>query len=371
MEERLTRPGRRWSHPLFVVGVVLVAIVVGIAIYAVIAIPHSEAVRLWRTDLGVWEENARRAAPVWFDWFTRDSLPPTTVIRLDEATTTREAIGDGVDRVEVVLPFSYNYDRFPSELSLLIEASLDGEYAHISLYWLRPDGKTITMQEDRHIRESHSYRISQDRELHSELGVAPHVGLFAKEGGIPSDDMELLWGDYRLVMEAELAEGEEFLETDLVVYGQVEGWAGTDHQRRDLGVALLFGALAALAFGTMGPAAIITGLVAIVLGVTKARRRHDTRSPRSMRAVLLPLFFLLFAAFVLVTAARDAAGLGDPLLPTWGKLVYDARTNDALSMGLHYWVVQPVVLIVMTGLGLALVGWSFRRIFKPKAETAE
>jgi len=356
---------------LFVVGVVLVAIVVGIAMYAVIAIPRSEAVRLWRGGPGVWEENARLAAPVWFDWFTRESLPPTTVIGLDEGTITREAVGDGVDRVEVVLPFSYNYDRFPSELSLLIEASLDGEYAHISLYWLRPDGKTITLQDDRHIRESHSYRITQDMELRSELGVAPHVGLFAEEWDIPSDDMELLRGDYRLVMEAELAEAEEFLETDLVVYGRVEGWAGTDHQRRDLGVALLWGALVALSFGTIGPAAIITGLVAIVLGVRKARRRHAARSPRSMRAVLLTLFFLLFCAFVLATSARDAAGLGDPLIPTWGSVIHDARMNGALSMGLHYWVVQPAVLIVMTGLGLALVGWSFGRIFKPKAETAE
>ena len=41
------------------------------------------------------------------------------------------------------------------------------------------------------------------------------------------------------------------MDVELVLYGNLAGWAGTDHMRRDLGVALLWGTPVALAFGLL------------------------------------------------------------------------------------------------------------------------
>ena len=50
---------------------------------------------------------------------------------------------------------------------------------------------------------------------------------------------------------------------ELVVYGKLAGWAGTDHLRRDLGIALLWGTPIALAFGLL--AALGTSLSQLII----------------------------------------------------------------------------------------------------------
>ena len=67
---------------------------------------------------------------------------------------------------------------------------------------------------------------------------------------------------------------------------------------------------------------------------------------------------------VLVSLA--VLGLGDPVLPTWGKVISDARSNGALYQGRYYWVLQPSILLMVTGLAFALVGFSLDRIFNPR-----
>jgi peptide/nickel transport system permease protein len=59
-------------------------------------------------------------------------------------------------------------------------------------------------------------------------------------------------------------------------------------------------------------------------------------------------------------------GLGDPTLPTWGKVINEARTNGAPYQGLYYWMLQPAFLLMLTGLAFALVGFSLDRIFNPR-----
>lgn len=50
-------------------------------------------------------------------------------------------------------------------------------------------------------------------------------------------------------------------------------------------------------------------------------------------------------------------------------MIYDARMNQALSMGLHYWILQPAVLLIITALGFTMVGDALGRILKPRPET--
>ena len=40
--------------------------------------------------------------------------------------------------------------------------------------------------------------------------------------------------------------------------------------------------------------------------------------------------------------------------------------NGALYKGLYYWVLEPAVLLMLTGLAFALLGFSLDRIFNPR-----
>lgn len=436
------------KYPSAIMGVGIIVAFVAVSIYTMIAIPYSEAITLWRAGPGVWQDNARRAPPVWFDWFTSDKLPRTMVIPLDEATTTVEPIGDGMNRVEIVFDFEYAYDGFPKELSVFFEGSFEAAQPSISFYWWRPDGEMITLDENRLIRTPGSYRISQDMKLREVVGAAPHVGLFAEELGLPAAEMKILRGDYQLVVQSEIAEGDEFLEaTRLVVYGRVEGLGGTDHMRRDLIVALLWGAPIGLLFGVLAAVGaqvstfvlagigtwfggkleavfrrltelnLILPMLAILIMVAhfysrsiwtmlglvialnvfsasmltyramflqakelpyiEAAQAYGAGNfriifsyllPRTM-PILLPQFVLVIPTFVFLEATLAVLGLGDPILPTWGKVINDARAGSAMYMGQYYWMVLPASLLMLLGLGFALVGFALDRVFNPRLRT--
>lgn len=70
--------------------------------------------------------------------------------------------------------------------------------------------------------------------------------------------------------------------------------------------------------------------------------------------------------FVFLEATLSVLGLGDPVLPTWGKVINDARTSAALFNGQYYWMLEPAVLLLITGLAFAMFGFALDRIFNPK-----
>jgi peptide/nickel transport system permease protein len=82
--------------------------------------------------------------------------------------------------------------------------------------------------------------------------------------------------------------------------------------------------------------------------------------------VLIPGFVTLIPTFVFLEASLAVLGLGDPVLPTWGKVLNDAQTNSALYQGYYYWVLEPAVLLMLTGLGFAMLGFALDRIFNPR-----
>lgn len=278
-------------HPSLAVGLVLIAVLVGMSLYAIIAIPYSEAAMLWRGGPGVWDENPRNAEPVWLDLFTRDKLPRTIIVTLDEGTTTEEPIGAGMKQVKVVLPFQYDYDGFPSELQLLTGWRLEAEQPTVSVYWRKPDGQVIAVTEDRTVRRTDTYHISQDVNLRAALGgVAPHVGLFAPDHTTaPADRGEPLRGSYELILQTEISEQNELLEARLRVYGRVHGQAGTDHRRRDLMVALLWGTPATLLFGVLAALALQAGSLVLAAMGSRHRERIDPLFRRLTDMNMIPL----------------------------------------------------------------------------------
>ncbi|GIV76718.1 MAG: hypothetical protein KatS3mg050_1112 [Litorilinea sp.] len=43
-----------------------------------------------------------------------------------------------------------------------------------------------------------------------------------------------------------------------------------------------------------------------------------------------------------------------------------SQSNGALYKGLYYWVLEPAGLLMVTGLGFAMVGFALDRVFNPR-----
>jgi peptide/nickel transport system permease protein len=85
-----------------------------------------------------------------------------------------------------------------------------------------------------------------------------------------------------------------------------------------------------------------------------------------MIPLLIPGLVQAVPAFVFLEASLAVLGLGDPVLPTWGKIINDADTNGALYKGYYYWIMEPAVLLMITGFGFAMLGFALDRVFNPR-----
>lgn len=85
-----------------------------------------------------------------------------------------------------------------------------------------------------------------------------------------------------------------------------------------------------------------------------------------MIPLLIPALVSSVPSYVFLEASLAVLGLGDPVLPTWGKVIENAFTDGALYRGLYYWVLEPAVLLMLTGLGFAMLGFALDRVFNPR-----
>jgi peptide/nickel transport system permease protein len=81
--------------------------------------------------------------------------------------------------------------------------------------------------------------------------------------------------------------------------------------------------------------------------------------------LLIPQLVILVPTYVFFEATLAYLKVSDPSLPTWGKVIYDALTRGAFQ-GYYYWVLEPVAMIVLTGLAFAGVGFALDSILNPR-----
>ncbi len=85
-----------------------------------------------------------------------------------------------------------------------------------------------------------------------------------------------------------------------------------------------------------------------------------------MIPLLIPGLVSSVPSYVFLEASLAVLGLGDPVLPTWGKIINDADVNGALYKGYYYWIVEPAALLMITGFGFAMLGFALDRVFNPR-----
>jgi peptide/nickel transport system permease protein len=431
-----------------VLGMVIIGFLIALAIYTVIALPYDRAIELWRGGEEIWGIYPRNALPEWMNVFANNTLAPTIILdsQGNQVKKQSQEIGTDMRTADFSMPFEYTSEGFPTEISVFLTAQFKQKKPQATIKWKTPDGREIALG-DLTVGTRERYTISIDQKLLRKFNdVNPEIALFAKPG--TADDKQgtpqVLKGKYELIIEGLTFESGSTLDAQLVIYGQTYGLAGTDHKRRDLMIALLWGTPVALAFGFLAavgstlitfsiaaigswfggwvdaliqrlteinsvlptlPILILVGTfytrniwailgIVIALGIfslsiksyrsmflqvkempyVEAARTYGASNLRivfqymmpKIAPVLIPSFVTLIPSFVFLEASLSVLGLGDPVLPTWGKILNDAYANGALYKGYYYWVIEPAVLLMVAGLGFATIGFALDRIFNPR-----
>jgi len=430
-------------YPSAVFGMAVIFILLGVAVYALVTIPYSEAVRLWRGGEDVWYQNPKYAAPAWFNNFSKTKQPISFTASTRDGGMTKTVIPQGQDisSIEMTYVFEYTYDVPPQELILYFGTVFDQKFPFVSIVWRTPDGREIKIANMTVDRRT-TYRFSQDVKLQKSLKTEHVMEALFRDP--KSETPTLLKGQYQLVITGTTFESASDMDAEFVLHGNLYGLAGTDKYRRDLFLPLLYGTPIALAFGLLAAlgTAFLTMIIAAVgtwyggwvdeliqritevnlvlpflailimigtfysrsiwlmLGVTillsifggsiktyravflqskeasyiEAARAYGASDSRiifnylipRMIPLLIPTLVSSVPGFVFLEASLAVLGLGDPVLPTWGKVINDAFTDGALYQGRYYWVLEPAVLLMFTGLGFAMLGFALDRIFNPR-----
>lgn len=433
------------KYPSAIFGLSIIIILVLIAIYTMIKLPYSEALILWRGSEAEWYNSPRNAAPAWVNWFSSEKKPISFSLSTEEGET-EDVVGEsssGNPDVTHTFRFDYQYDDFPQDMALYFTSKYVDKPPFAAVSWITPDGREIRIV-DMAIRREDRYLFSGDDRLQRRLDGQPaNIGLFADPNSDPDNPVPLK-GEYQLVMRVIDFEEDNEHTAEFVLYGKLAGIAGTDHRRRDLSVALLWGTPIALLFGLLAavgttvttmiiaaigvwqggwvdetiqritevtliipllPILIMIGTfysksIWVMLGVIillsifgagiktyravflqvkespyiEAAQAYGSSGTRIVMRYLVPRIIplmvpqlvVLIPSFVFLEASLAVLGLGDPTLPTWGKILNDAYFNAALYNGFYYWVLLPAFLLMLTGLAFAMLGFSLDRIFNPR-----
>ncbi len=442
-------------YPLAVVGVLIIFLMIGVSIYTIFTIPYPEAVHLWQTSNPENLKLPENARPTWINFFRRKDLPPNIILSSQDGTAIKKVLPaeGGVQKITLLYSFKYPYGDFPKDLTINFRSQFSEKRPFVSMIWKTPDGRKFDLGSFS-LQPLQSFVLSQDapKEL---LDPKKNQQKFATggQGGHPA--VEILFanpnfeqptpvpGRYILQIDGLVFEDEADLNADMILYGKVYGWAGTDAMRRDLMVALLWGAPIALAFGFFG--AIATTLTSMMLAATgvwfggrvdqviqrladinmiipvlpvaimvfylysqsiwvvlmvvvilnvfssaiknyraaflemkdapyiEAARAYGSSNwriifrymiPRIL-PLLIPQVIILIPTYVCFEATLAFLNVSEPNMPTWGKVIYDAVQKGAFQGNL-YWVLEPVGLMVLTGLSFAMVGFALDSIFNPR-----
>ena len=61
-------------------GVIIIIALIGLSVFAVIAIPYSDAIREWSGSQGIWDDSPKDALPSWVNLFSTKKLPETIIL---------------------------------------------------------------------------------------------------------------------------------------------------------------------------------------------------------------------------------------------------------------------------------------------------
>ena len=285
-------------------GFSMIAVLLGVVVAVPFIAPY-DVVRAWGSR-DPWLDNPRFAAPEWSEVFVGKKLPRTVIMEncftpetvpISNATGPEKCPSGGWTRVTVRVilfgditfvtltrKFSFTADEFPSELRLVVWAQFGQNASQITATWTRPDNSSLRLLQvspNQRAPAENVYPLSIPGSGIHEIvrdwaivqynatdvsNVRPEVTLFAQAGPDMLDARKatVLKGEYTMKLEMVAFGGNSGIDARMWVYGTVFGIAGTDTNRRDLLVGLLWGAPVALSFAMV--ASVIIVLLQVIIG---------------------------------------------------------------------------------------------------------
>ncbi|WP_236709916.1 ABC transporter permease subunit [Longilinea arvoryzae] len=443
--------------PGAVVGLSIITLLVLVSIAVTVFLPYKTIGRQWEaTAITSKPIRARLALPKWVNWFRRNDLPATLVLdnRQGAGVKTSSQLTAEMTQTQIEFAFDYPYQDFPSDIVVYLTTTYAEKAPFISMTWITPDGREIGLKNVSATRDM-IYKFDENVPYQPQLQKYPNwKKWFVTSGNYPTPAYDLLLADpnadqaralpgrYRLRITGTFFEPNGDLDAQLVVFGKVEGWAGTDILRRDLLVPLLWGLPIALVVGGLG--AIATTLLSILIAATgawfggwvdafiqhaieanlilpvlaigvlfnayygfnlwlilglmvllnvlgsptkafraafmqvknadyiEAARVYGASNARIIRSyliprilpVLIPQIVILIPNFFFLEATLAIFNISDPRYPTWGRVIYSALRFGA-AYGSEFWVLEPICLMLLTGLSFVLLGFALNRILNP------
>ena len=85
--------------------------------------------------------------------------------------------------------------------------------------------------------------------------------------------------------------------------------------------------------------------------------------------VLIPQLVTLIPGFIFLEATLGMFNVKS-ILPTWGKVIYEALSKGA-AWGSKFWVLEPIALLLLTGFAFSLMGFALDRVLNPRLQQGD
>jgi peptide/nickel transport system permease protein len=251
------------EYPSAIFGLAIIFLMLAISMYTVITVPYQEIIVRWRASDESWRKLPKDAPPAWINFFRKEDLPETmrfssqdenTLINQEQGKigVTRKNISqvsEEMTEILVTFPFEYPYTSFPQEIAAFYTVQFQEKLPLISITLSTPDGREINIGSfTANKKEDVIYFNRQDKLQRKFQNEFPVQALFSASD---TDNFEPLPGNYELQVKGFFFEENPDMDVELVIYGQVYGLAGTDGNRRDIIIPLMWGMPIALMFGIL------------------------------------------------------------------------------------------------------------------------
>jgi peptide/nickel transport system permease protein len=432
------------KYPMAVFGLVMIVLLVASSIYTVFAVPYDEAVAYWHSEGQL--TTPKLARPAWTNFFRREKWPQSIFIdstrETEGVTTVVEYVPINEEMTDIQMSFTFDYtaDDFPQDLVITFDAAYEEKYPFASMILITPDGRELEI-DSFSVQDRLSFILSQE-----DIGLVKSDELPAIQQffGDPSLDMAApLKGTYQFQVLAVVFEANADVNVSGAFHGKVYGLFGTDNQRRDLTIAMMWGTPVALTFGIIGavvttittiliaavsawyggvideilqritelniilptlPIAVLVYILysksiwvilaimilmnifgqslkeyramflqfkeapyiegAVAYGASSWRIIFRYMLPRIVQ-VMVPQLVISVPSFVFLESTLAYLGVITPYLPTWGKVI-NMALHRGTFWGHYFWVLEPIALVLITGLAFAFVGFALDSILNPR-----
>ncbi len=448
-------------YPSAIIGFSIVGLLIMASIYTVVALPYHQLGRDWFL-LSVKPRSVipKLALPSWVNLFREDDLPSTILLdsRMDEVERVETVLPGNTKTITLTYLVDYPYTEFPKDMVIYYFPKYKEKVPFASVTITTPDGRVLELRGEM-VNHEKNYDPSSVINVRKILNQNENwKEWFSTDEMYPTPSFYLLFADpnantpkavpgtYKIQVNGVGFEDDWNMDAQLVIFGQVYGFAGADYMRRDLMTPLLWGMPIALIFGLLGSLVITIGsavvgalaawhggwvdkalqmvieanmilpvlaigilfyafyqvnfwlilMVIILLNIfgspTKTFRAaflqiKETPYVEAARAygatnwrivwqylipritpVMVPQLIALIPSFAFLEATFAIFNVSEVMYPTWGLVIQNALKYGA-AYGSQFWVLEPIALLLLTGIAFGMCSAAFDYILNPRLRT--